>query len=115
MSRHPVHNQQGMVTAEAAVASLIVAAFVLVVVWVISLVMLLTQCQDTAAEIARQEARGDRSAVTRAMADRPGSATVRVSRDGRLVRVRVDLAARPWASWLPSVPLSASAVVMTER
>lgn len=115
MSSSPSRDQRGMVTAELAVASLIVATFILVVVWVITLVMLLTQCQDTAAEVARQEARGDHAAVVRAMADRPRSAVVRVSRDGRLVTVRVDLAARPWAAWLPTVPLTASAIVMTER
>ncbi len=108
-------DERGMVTAELAVASLVVATFVATIAWVVSLVMLLTQCQDTASEVARQEARGDTIAVNRTLADRPSGASVAVRREARLVTVRVDLTARPWASWLPSVPLSASATVLAEE
>lgn len=107
-------DQRGMVTAELALGTLVVAVLVALVAWVITLVMLLTQCQDTAAEVARQEARGDAVAVSRSMSDRPSGASVHVSRQSRQVTVRVELVARPWARWLPSVPLAASATVLTE-
>jgi hypothetical protein len=37
-----------------------------------------------------------------------------VRQDEQQVTVRVDLAARPWASWLPAVPITTSATVLRE-
>lgn len=108
-------HQRGMVTAELAFASLAAMLLLVLCAWVLSLVMLLTKCQDTAAEVARQEARGDTTAVARSKADRPPGATVSVTHRAREVTVRVDLRARPWAAWLPVVPLSATATVLTEE
>lgn len=103
-----------MVTAELAFASLGAALACVLMAWVLTLVALLVRCQDTAAEVARQEARADHSAVAEAMADRPKGSTVTVRQDAGQVRVRVDLAARPWADWLPTVPLTAGATVLRE-
>jgi len=103
-----------MVTAELAFASMGAALACVAMAWVLALVGLLLRCQETAVNVARQEARGDLAAVDRAMAGRPTNARVTVSRDGQLVRVRVDLAARPWAGWLPTVPLAATAAVQQE-
>lgn len=103
-----------MVTAELAFASVGVAAAGVVLAWVLTLVALLVRCHDTAAEVARQEARADRSAVAQAMADRPAGAEISVRHDGELVTVQVHLAAQPWADWLPAVPLSVSASVVRE-
>jgi hypothetical protein len=103
-----------MVTAELAFASIGAAVSCVLLAWVLALVGLVLRCQATAVEVARQEARGDRPAVARAVAGRPEGARVTISRDGELVRVRVELAARPWAEWLPSVPLSARASVQQE-
>lgn len=103
-----------MVTAEIAFASIGAALACILLAWVLTLVGLLVRCQDTAAEIARQEARSDHSAVASAIADRPRDASVSVRQDQDEVTVRVELAARPWAAWLPSVPLTASATVLTE-
>ena len=103
-----------MVTAELAFASLGAALACVAMAWVVALVGLLLRCQETAVNVARQEARGDLAAVDRAMAGRPTNARITVSRDGQLVRVRVDLAARPWADWLPTVPLGATAAVQQE-
>ena len=103
-----------MVTAELAFASLGAAFACVLMAWVLTVVALLVRCQDTAAEVARQEARADHSAVEEAMAGRPEGAAVTVRRDGQQVSVRVDLAARPWADWLPTVPLTAGATVVRE-
>lgn len=106
--------QRGMVTVELAFAAIGAAAGCVLLAWVLTLVGLLVRCQDTAAEVARQEARSDRSASAKAVADRPEGARVTVRQDGEQVSVRVDLDARPWASWLPVVPLTASASVLRE-
>ena len=107
-------DEAGMVTAELAFGALFAAGFLVVVAWFIALLMVWTSCQSVAAEVARQEARGDVQASRRAQGARPPGATVEVTRNGPVVRVRVELDARPWASWLPSVPLSASADVLAE-
>ena len=109
-----VGTQRGMVTAELAFASLGAAAAGVVLAWVLTLVALLVRCHDTAAEVARQEARADRSAVAQAIADRPSGAEVSIRHDDELVIVQVQLAARPWVEWLPPVPLSVSASVVRE-
>lgn len=103
-----------MVTAELAFASLGAALACVLLAWVLALVGLLLRCQETAVNVARQEARGDLVAVHRAVAGRPTGARVTISNDSQLVRVRVDLAARPWADWLPRVPLGATAAVQRE-
>lgn len=106
--------QRGMVTAELAFASLGAAMACILLAWVLALVGLLLRCQGTAVEVARQEARGDREAVARAIAERPMRAAVLISHDGDRVRVKVSLAARPWADWLPTVPLTSNAAVLRE-
>ncbi len=103
-----------MVTAELAFACLGAALACVLLAWVLALVGLLLRCQATAVAVARQEARGDRAAVARALSDRPRGAIVTVRHDGKRVQVSVELAARPWAGWLPTVPLEAAAVVLPE-
>jgi hypothetical protein len=110
--RHP--GQRGMVTAELAFASIGAALACVLLAWVLALVGLLLRCQATAVEVARQEARGDREAVARVLAERPTGARVAISHDAGRIRVRVELAARPWAEWLPAVPLSVGAAVEQE-
>lgn len=103
-----------MVTVELAFASIGAALACVLLAWVMALVGLVVRCQDTAAEVARQEARSDHSAVGRAVSDRPSGATVNVEQDEEQVVVTVELLARPWASWLPAVPVSARASVLRE-
>ncbi|MFZ0529061.1 MAG: TadE family type IV pilus minor pilin [Propionicimonas sp.] len=107
-------DQRGMVTAEIAFASIAAALATVALAWVLAVLALLVRCQDTAAEVARQEARADRSAVARAVKDRPEGARVKIEQDGRKVLVTVALDARPWARWLPSLPLVAAAAVIRE-
>ncbi|MCE1173219.1 MAG: hypothetical protein LWW77_01255 [Propionibacteriales bacterium] len=103
-----------MVTIELALAGLGAVAMVALLAWVLSALMLWGTCQDLATGVARQEARGDAAAVAEILEHRPPGAQVDVRRaDGRVV-VQVDLAARPWAEWLPSIPLHAEATVIAE-
>lgn len=103
-----------MVTVEIAFGALAAALACIALAWVLAVLGLAVRCQDTAAEVARQEARTDRSAVARAIADRPKGATVSVRGDAEQVTVTVELIARPWASWLPAIPVSARAVALRE-
>jgi len=106
--------QAGMVTAELAFATLGAAAALALLAWALALVMLLARCNDLAAAVARQEARGDAAAVAKILQQRPVGARVIVRQESTEIFVTVELAARPWADWLPSVPLSATATVLRE-
>lgn len=103
-----------MVTVELAFASLGAAAGLVLFAWVLTVVMMLGQCNDLATAVARQEARGDGPAVSRVLAAKPPAARVKVDRQGTRIRVSVAWQARPWADWLPAVPLTAQAVVEGE-
>ena len=106
--------QSGMVTVEIAFASLGAAAALVLLAWTLSLVMLLGLCNDLATSVARQEARGDQAAVAKILQAKPDGARVSIRQQAEQVTVDVVLAARPWADWLPSVPMSASATVIRE-
>jgi len=103
-----------MVTLELALATLGAAAVLVVLAWVLTVVMLLVRCQDTATGIARQEARGDSDASSRVASGRPQGARVAIGRERDEIHIVVTLEARPWAAWLPSVPLTASATAIAE-
>ena len=103
-----------MVTAELAVA--ILAAFSVLVLpcWGIALVVLQLRCVDTAAAVARQEARRDRAAVQVARRQAPAGAQVAVDRRRDRVVVTVTLTVRPLRRGLAAVPLRAEASVVPE-
>lgn len=103
-----------MVTAEFAVATLAALAVLTMLCWAIFLVVMQMRCIDTAGEVARQAARGDKAAVQRAKTDAPQGADVRVSTSKGLTSVQVRLTARPFAQWLVAVPLHAEAQVIAE-
>jgi hypothetical protein len=103
-----------MVTAELAVATLAALAVMTMLCWGIYLVVMQMRIIDTAGEVARQSARGDRAAVQRAERDAPRGARVRVSSSGGATSVEVRLSARPFAEWLVAVPLRAEATVVRE-
>ena len=58
-----------MVTVELAVATLAALALLLMMLWGIYLVVMQLRCVDTAAAVARQEARGDDAGVRLAKSD----------------------------------------------
>ena len=103
-----------MVTAELAMASLLVSVIIVLLGWLSVVIASAVRCQDTAWEVARQEARGDGAAARRARLAAPPGARVRVERAAGQVSVVVQLDARPWVGWLPPVPLRAAAVVHAE-
>lgn len=105
---------RGMVTAELAVAILAALSLFLLLCWGVVLMVQQLRCVDTAAAVARQEARGDRAASALARAQAPDGARVEVHRRPGQVRVRVTLTTRPFAGGRLSVPLAAEATVVPE-
>lgn len=103
--------ERGMVSVETAFVSLGVAAAVAAAIGVAGGAFQLAQCQLTANEVARQEARGDDGAVARAKADAPQGARVSVADEGGVTRVTValELGIGP-----VRVPVEASAQVIDE-
>ena len=107
-------NGRGMVTAELAVAILAALSLFLLLCWGIVLVVQQLRCVDTAAAVARQEARGDREAAAVARAQAPKGATVQVRRRSGQVVVRVEVTVAPLRGGRLSVPLAAEAAVVSE-
>ncbi|MET1004757.1 MAG: TadE family type IV pilus minor pilin [Propionibacteriaceae bacterium] len=103
-----------MVTAELAVATLTALAVLTMLSWGIFLIVMQMRCIDTAGEVARQAARGDKAGVARAKREAPRGAVVTVKTGAQVTSVDVRLTARPFTTWLVSVPLSADAEVVSE-
>ena len=103
-----------MVTAELAVSILAALALLIMLCWGIALIMLQLQCSDTAAEVARQAARGDEDGVGRAKRDAPEGSVITIEQSAGNTVVRVRLTAQPLTRLMPAVPLTASAEVVTE-
>lgn len=104
----------GMVTAELALGSLIVAFLAIACAWLIGIVGTYLACVDVAAQVARQRARGDAPAAAAVTARAPFGAQVAVVAGAGVVTVTVSVEARPWLAALPTVPLHASAVARLE-
>ncbi len=105
---------RGMVTAELAVAILAALSLFLLLCWGIVLVVQQLRCVDTAAAVARQEARGDRQAAAAARSQAPDGARIQVRRRPGQVVVRVDVRVAPLGPGRLSVPLTAEAAVVPE-
>ncbi len=103
-----------MVTAELAVATLAALVLLGMMLWGIFLVVVELRCVDTAAAVARQEARGDTRGVRMARAAAPPGASVTTSTRAGVVTVTVRVRARPLVQGMPTVPLSARARVARE-
>jgi hypothetical protein len=103
-----------MVTAELAVATLAAVALLTMMCWGVYLVVIQLRCTDTATAVARQVARGDKAAASRAQAAAPTGAKVVVERRASLVVVTVRIRSKPLATWLVTVPLEARAEVVPE-
>lgn len=106
--------ERGMVTAELAVATLAMLALLTLMCWGIYLLVMQIRIIDTAGEVARQSARGDKEAVSRARREAPAGARVQIKVSGGTARVEVQVMARPLAKGLVAVPLRAKAEVVTE-
>lgn len=105
--------QRGMVTVELAMSLIALMLATLAGLWTVWVLGQQMRCIDTAGEVARQIARGDRAAAARAAERRPAGATVTSRHDGRDAVVEVRLTAHPFRA-LPAVPLTAEARVALE-
>ena len=101
-----------MVTVEIAASILALSVVAVACLWLAAAAFQLGSCQLTANEVARQHARGDLAAATKAGADAPAGARVEVEHVGGLSVVRVRLEARlgPF-----EVPIAAEARVIDEE
>jgi hypothetical protein len=112
-------DEEGSVTAEAAIVVPIMAAFALALVWLITVGIAQVRAVDAARDAARELARGDDVAAATSAARRtaPADAHVFVDRRGDDVVVTVTFRAAP-PGWLlvpaPSMDVHASAVVAAE-
>lgn len=107
-------DQRGMVTAELAMAVMAAIIVLVVMCWAIAIAVLQLRCMDTAAEVARQSARGDQQAAQRAQDDAPAGSRVEVTSAGDRVVVEVSLSARPGGLRIPAVQLRATAETLKE-
>lgn len=102
--------QRGMVTVELALGIVTVTLLTAVLTTIIALGVQQAAIAESAAEIARQTARGDDDAVKAAKDRSPGTATVKPEREG--VRVCVERDARVFG--VGAVALSAEAYAAWE-
>ncbi len=111
--------QQGSVTAEAALVLPLMAAFALSLVWMISIGIAHVRVVDAARDAARELARGGdvTTATAQALETAPAGSQVDVTRTQGLARVDVTFVARP-PGWLlmplPSLELRTSSAVEVE-
>jgi hypothetical protein len=94
--REPRKGERGMVTAELAVATLAAGALLAALSWGVFIITLQLRCIDSAAEVARQAARGDTAAVDAAKARAPLGATLEIRRTAELLTVEVVLPVHPF-------------------
>lgn len=104
---------RGMVTVELALAMISLTLATVAGLWLVWVLGQQLRCVDTAGEVARQIARGDRAGAERAAAGRPAGSNITTRRESGDAVVEVRLDARPFAS-LPTVPLRAQARVALE-
>lgn len=109
-----MRGERGMVSVEVAFGVMLAAVAAIGLCYLIAIVVQLGQLQAVAGEVARQRARGDVAAAERVAATAPAGTKVRVSDSGADLVVNVELASQPWAGVIPSLPLSARAVVAKE-
>jgi hypothetical protein len=109
----PAAKERGLVTIELAFAILAAVVVLMTLCWGIFLVVIQLRLVDTAGEVARQAARGDRAAIARVEAQAPPGATVSVRVAQPMTRVEVRVRVAPFAG-LPALLLGAAAEVATE-
>ena len=106
--------QRGMVTVEMAFAALGIGVLIVVCTGLVAVGLAQIQCNDAAAQIARQVARDDLEAVAQIKARLPQSALVSITQESRQVEVEVTITVRPWGKWLPAISLTGRACVLHE-
>jgi len=112
--------ERGMVTAEAALVLPMVAAFCLVLVWLVSVGVARVQVVDAARDAARAMARGEDqdAAATAARRTAPAGSEVAFDASAEVVTVRVSVQATA-PRWLlvplPAIPIESSSTIEMER
>ena len=111
---------RGSVTAETAIVLPLLVAFVVGLVWLVSLGVTQARCVDAAREAARALARGDSQQVAVELANRgaPEGAQVSVHASDQVVEVTVSVQTKPPGvifAMLPSVRLTSTAVSAVEQ
>lgn len=111
---------RGSVTAETAIVLPLLVAFVVGLVWLVSLGVTQARCVDAAREAARALARGDSHQVAVELANRsaPEGAQVSIHPSDQVVEVTVSVQAKPPGAifgMLPSVRLTSTAVSAMEQ
>ncbi|MFT3860297.1 hypothetical protein [Micropruina sp.] len=109
-----MRTERGMASVEVAFGVMLSAVVALGLCYLLAIVVQFGQLQAVAGEVARQRARDDTAAAARAEANAPAGSRVRVRLDGVDVVVVAELRAQPWGAWIPSMQLSARAVVARE-
>lgn len=104
---------RGMVTVEIVCGILIVMMMLAFFGWAVSLFGTQAMCIDSASDIARQAARGDKDAVRREKKSAPTGATVDVDSHGEEVTVEVTVTSKPF-DFVPAVTLRAESTALKE-
>lgn len=91
MNRIRRGDERGMVTIEIAIGVLTLGILACFLGWIIHLAALQAQCFETAAQVARQVARGDEASAQRAKETAPQGARVSVQIQGEDVQASVRL------------------------
>lgn len=108
---------QGMVTAEIAMALPAIGAMIVLAIWAVSAVVADLRCDDAAREAARAVARGEPTAVVEEIVERigPDGASLVMRRDDGLVVVEVrSTVPIPGPFRSPAVRVSGDAVALEE-
>lgn len=102
-----------MVTVELVFGFLIISIMLAVFGWGILLFGVQVGCIDTARDVARQAARGDRDGVAKATAEAPHGARTRVWTTGQQISVEVTVRSKPF-DFIPAITLTADATALRE-
>ena len=116
MTATPRRRDDGVATAEVAVALPVLVMLVAAAMTAVSVLTAQLRCVDAAREAARAAARGESAAVVRSLAERsgPDGADVQVASGGREIQVTVSAVADPIGGLLPSFRVHADAVALRE-
>ncbi|HEY9293948.1 MAG TPA: TadE family type IV pilus minor pilin [Microlunatus sp.] len=102
-----------MVTVELVFGMMIVTMMLALFGWAVSLFGIQAMCIDSASDIARQAARGDRAAVDREKASAPKGSVIDIDTSDGEVRVVVKVRSKP-LDLVPGVTLEGSASAAQE-
>lgn len=111
-------DEQGAVTAEAAIVLGVLVAVAAALVWLVALTLVHGRVQDAAREAARAAARGEPESVARRLAEQvaPEGSRIEVTTSGDAIEVSVSTSVRPLGllAGVPTITIRARAVAADE-